>query len=60
MGNDAIYTPDVCEHAQFLRLDDGRVRKVEFYYGSGYLSQSSRKLIVPSRASLIDLESYVQ
>lgn len=30
-----------------LRFEDGRTRRVEFYYGSSYLSQSSRMLQVP-------------
>ncbi|SHG66972.1 FG-GAP repeat-containing protein [Chryseolinea serpens] len=29
-----------------LTLEDGRKQRVEFYYGAGYLSQSSRKLSV--------------
>lgn len=36
-------------YAEIL-LDDGRIQKQEFYFGSGYLSQSSRSLIVPKRA----------
>ena len=32
-----------------LTLADGRKQRVEFYYGAGYLSQSSRKLSVSSK-----------
>lgn len=31
-----------------LLFRDGRQRKVEFYYGSGYLSQSTRSLLLPA------------
>jgi hypothetical protein len=27
-----------------MRYTDGRQRKIEFYYGSGYLSQGSRSI----------------
>ncbi len=30
------------EKVRFIRHHDGRTQRVEFYYGSGYLSQSSR------------------
>lgn len=30
-----------------LRLNNGKIRKTEFYYGTSFLSQSSRKLIIP-------------
>jgi enediyne biosynthesis protein E4 len=39
-----------------LSFEDGRTQKVEFYYGSGYLSQSTRKLRL-SRG-VIQLEVY--
>jgi hypothetical protein len=38
--------------------DNGRIYKQEFYYGSGYLSQSSRFLNLNSRWKRIELISY--
>jgi hypothetical protein len=35
--------------------NDGSVEKVEFYYGSGYLSQSSRALVVPYKVKEVTL-----
>ncbi len=37
---------------------DGRKRHVEFYYGSGYLSQSSRKLPVEKNVSKITITNF--
>ena len=34
-----------------VKLSNGKTRKEEFYYGSGYLSQSSRVLCVPANAT---------
>ena len=39
--------------AAIITYKDGRRQKVEFYYGSGYLSQPTRKLPVPPNASSI-------
>jgi hypothetical protein len=30
-----------------IELDDGKIRKQEFYYGAGYYSQSARYLSLP-------------
>jgi hypothetical protein len=38
-----------------ITLKDGTKRKVEFYYGNGYLSQSSRILTVPLNATSINI-----
>lgn len=35
------------EHSADLIYADGQRQRIEFYYGSGYLSQSSRKLRIP-------------
>ncbi|MBA4056507.1 MAG: hypothetical protein C0490_17460 [Marivirga sp.] len=40
----AIQAMEIYAEIEYL---DGRKQKIEFYYGSGYLSQSSRKLTVP-------------
>jgi hypothetical protein len=38
-------------------LGNGKTRKQEFYYGSGYLSQSGRKLRVPAGATSLTIHS---
>ncbi len=38
-----------------LEFKNGKTQKVEFYFGSGYLSQSSRKLAVPKDTKTITL-----
>ena len=37
---------------------DGRKQKIEFYYGSGYLSQSSRKILLPRSFKEIVIYDY--
>ncbi|MDN3493534.1 VCBS repeat-containing protein [Winogradskyella bathintestinalis] len=46
-----IRIPDKTTHA-FITNRDGEKRKVEFYYGEGYLSQSSRTISIPEDASI--------
>jgi hypothetical protein len=41
-----------------IRYRDGRVEKREFYYGAGYLSQSSRHLKVPDGVVSVTLYNY--
>ncbi|WP_175416246.1 VCBS repeat-containing protein [Aggregatimonas sangjinii] len=38
-----------------LRFKDGRERKVEFHKGSGYLSQSSKRLKIPIRVASVSV-----
>jgi hypothetical protein len=47
----------LASHADIF-YQDGRKQKVEFYYGSGYLSQSSRKLVVPNNVKEIVIYDY--
>ncbi|MCK5280324.1 MAG: hypothetical protein KAQ62_11540, partial [Cyclobacteriaceae bacterium] len=44
-NNNKIIDPKDASWAH-IKLKNGRTRKHEFYYGSSYLSQSSRKMIV--------------
>jgi len=37
---------------------DGRKQKIELYYGSGYLSQSSRKILLPESFKEIVIYDY--
>ena len=46
------YYPELAESRATLVFENGVSRKHEFYYGSGYLSQSSRALRVPPNAIL--------
>lgn len=48
--------PDDC--AALLTFANGRVRRVEFSYGSGYLSQSSRRLSIPMGVKTVTLINY--
>jgi len=48
----SLYFPDPIESRATLVYENGVSRKHEFYYGSGYLSQSSRALRVPPNAIL--------
>jgi hypothetical protein len=41
-----------------LHYEDGKKEKVEFYYGSGYLSQSTRSITVPSTVRTIKIYDY--
>src|SRR5690606_34016305 len=37
---------------------DGRKERIEFYYGSGYLSQSTRSVVVPENVSEIRVHDF--
>jgi enediyne biosynthesis protein E4 len=41
-----------------LKFPNGKKQKVEFYYGSGYLSQSSRLLHVSSQVSGLEIQNF--
>lgn len=41
-----------------MTLPDGHVRKTEFYYGSGYLSQNSREIFIPPTIGEIKIMNY--
>ena len=48
-----IYKPKLDEVAAIMQFKDGTERKIEFKYGSGYLSQGSRILIIPAAATSV-------
>ena len=50
--------PLAMEFSAELLYGDGRKQRIEFYYGSGYLSQSTRKLRVPKGVKEIILYDY--
>ncbi|HEX6227548.1 MAG TPA: VCBS repeat-containing protein [Chryseolinea sp.] len=41
-----------------VTYSDGRKEKIQFYYGSGYLSQSSRKVKIPAQVREITIYDY--
>ncbi len=41
-----------------IRMNDERMYREEFYYGAGYLSQSSRRLFVPATAEEVIIYSF--
>ena len=41
-----------------IKYDSGEIEKREFYYGSGYLSHSSRVCRIPENAGSINITSY--
>ena len=43
----ALFTPLTTDVSAELIYTDGKKQKVEFYYGSGFLSQSTRKIRIP-------------
>jgi hypothetical protein len=48
VNNCQVFTPTAMDAYAEIDYGGGKKSKVEFYYGSGYLSQSSRKFRIPS------------
>lgn len=46
--NQKKFMPEILDVGADFLFADGRKQKVEFYYGSGYLSQSSRAVTIPN------------
>lgn len=51
------FSPEGLDTSIKFKLANGKVQKMEFYYGSGYLSQSTRKLMIPKGASEIEVQN---
>jgi hypothetical protein len=49
----ATYRAKPRDVAAYIRFPDNTVQKIEFYKGSGYLSQSSRTLLIPAGATSV-------
>lgn len=47
-----VYSPAFDDHVAEITYVNGRTQRTELYYGAGYLSQSTRKIILPPGASL--------
>lgn len=56
--NGYVCTPQNADAWCDVVLSSGKTRKQEFYYGSGYLSQSGRKLRVPANATSVTIHSF--
>lgn len=52
-NNKQIYLPKPKDVAAVIYYKDGKKQKIEFTYGSGYLSQTSRRLNIPSTAESV-------
>lgn len=48
-----IYKAKPMDIAVIIKYEDGREQKTEFYFGSGYLSQSSRSVAIPENAKSV-------
>jgi hypothetical protein len=55
--NSYVYAPQISDAWCEIKLGNGKSRKQEFYYGSGYLSQSGRKLRLPADATTLTIHS---
>ena len=53
-----VFTPGPLDSWAEFVYGDGRKSKIEFYYGSGYLSQSSRKVRIPFGVKEIVIYDY--
>jgi hypothetical protein len=52
-----VISPEFGDVSCEIKMNDGRTRKQEFYYGSGFLSQSGRKLRLPKEAATVTINS---
>ncbi len=50
-----VYQPKPEDLAAIIQFKDGTTQKFEFHYGMGYLSQSSRNLIIPTEARSVHI-----
>ena len=50
-----VFRPQALDTWAILKFADGKKQKVEFYYGAGYLSQSTRNLNVPTGVTEIEV-----
>lgn len=52
-GKRASFVPEPLDVSAEITFTDGKKQKVEFYYGSGYLSQSTRQIRMPDNVEEI-------
>ncbi|MFS4493093.1 VCBS repeat-containing protein [Maribacter sp. 2308TA10-17] len=48
-----IFLPSTNDVGALIEFENGKIQKKEFHFGSSYLSQGSRKLLIPKNASTI-------
>lgn len=56
---DKYFMPQPTDCRAELRYADGKKEKVEFYHGSGYLSQSTRSTKIPAGVAQVTVYDYV-
>jgi hypothetical protein len=52
------FRPLPADSYALIEFPDGKKQRIEFYYGSGYLSQSTRVVAIPSAASTFTVVDY--
>ena len=57
-SDDTIFHPMASDNWAELSYKDGNKEKVEFYYGSGYLSQSTRRINLPPTITKIVVHNF--
>jgi hypothetical protein len=53
-----FFQPEALDGWAELELPDGKKQKIEFYYGSGYLSQSSRNIRIPAGTKRLTVHDF--
>jgi hypothetical protein len=54
----SYFEPNPTDLSALIRYTDGSIRKVEFYMGSGFLSQSSRKVFFGAQVEAVEILGY--
>jgi hypothetical protein len=52
------FEPQKFDQSIVVSLPDGKKQKIEFYYGSGYLSQSSRRIYLPKGTENFEIKNF--
>ncbi|SHG45275.1 VCBS repeat-containing protein [Flagellimonas flava] len=58
LENAFVYHPNPQDASITIHFEDGFMQKRELYYGSGYLSQGSRRQIIPKKAKYIVVKNF--
>jgi len=56
--NDEIFVPEPLDFSAKIFYKDGTTEKIELGYGSGFLSQSGRKISLPAQVSKLEVTDY--
>jgi len=57
-GNSWTFQPEADDQWAELEYEDGKKEKVEFYYGAGYLSQSTRQIRLSPEVRKLSVHSF--